>query len=112
MSRLWTVDASGSQAIPLTDGMTNVWSPSWSNDGRRIYYVSNRGGIMDLWQQAVAGDGTPMGDPIAVTSGLNVRSAVFSPDGTRLAYSVGGTDDRRLASSRFSRIGPPPGPTR
>ena len=61
LSRLWTVDASGSQAIPLTDGMTNVWSPSWSNDGRQVYYVSNRGGSMDLWQQAVAEDGTPIG---------------------------------------------------
>jgi Tol biopolymer transport system component len=90
LSRLWTVDASGDQAIPLTDGMTNVWSPSWSNDGRRIYYASNRGGVMDLWQQVIDGDGTPTGDPTAVTSGVDLRSAAFSPDGTRLAYSVGG----------------------
>jgi len=90
LSRLWTVDASGKQPIPLSDGMTNVWSPSWSNDGRRIFYASNRGGIMDLWQQVMTVEGTPIGDPIAVTSGLDLRSAAFSPDGTRLAYSVGG----------------------
>jgi Tol biopolymer transport system component len=90
LSRLWTVDASGNQAIPLTDGMTNVWSPSWSNDGRQIYYASNRGGSMDLWQQAVAEAGTPMGDPIAVTTGLDLRSAAFSPDGRKLAYSQRG----------------------
>ena len=89
LSRLWTVDASGNQASPLTDGMTSVWSPSWSNDGRQIRYVSNRGGSMDLWQQAVAEDGTPIGDPIAVTAGLGLRSAAFSPDGTKLAYSLG-----------------------
>ena len=71
--------------------MTSVWSPSWSNDGRQVYYVSNRGGSMDLWQQAVAEDGTPMGDPIAVTTGLGIRSAAFSPDGSELAYSLGGT---------------------
>jgi hypothetical protein len=73
LSRLWTVDASGNQPIPLTDGMTNVWSPSWSNDGRQLYYASNRGGGMDLWQQAVAQDGTPRGDPLAVTTGLGIR---------------------------------------
>jgi Tol biopolymer transport system component len=74
--------------------MTAVWSPSWSNDGRRIYYASNRGGSMDLWQQTVAGDGTAVGDPVALTTGLGVFSAAFSPDGTRLAYSAGG----RMAS--------------
>ena len=46
---------------------------------------------MDLWQQAVADDGAPVGDPIAVTSGINLRSAAFSPDESKLAYSVGGT---------------------
>ncbi len=52
-------------------------------------YVSNRGGIMDLWQQALAKDGTPIGEPPAVTQGLGIRSAVFSPDGRKLAYSKG-----------------------
>ena len=90
ITRVWTIDASGNQPIPLTDGLTNVWSPSWSNDGRRLFYVSNRGGSMDLWQQVVAQDGSPIGDPVAVTAGVGMRSAAFSPDGTRLAYSLGG----------------------
>ncbi|HUE85852.1 MAG TPA: protein kinase [Vicinamibacterales bacterium] len=90
LTRLWTIDASGNQPIPLTDGRTSVWSPSWSNDGRRLFYASNRGGSWDLWQQVVAQDGSPMGDPLAVTAGVGMRSAAFSPDGTKLAYSVGG----------------------
>jgi Tol biopolymer transport system component len=90
VTRLWTIAASGGDATPLTEGRTNVWSPTWSKDGRSVFYVSNRGGSMDLWQQAVAEDGTAIGEPHAVTQGLGIRSAVFSPDGTRLAYARGG----------------------
>ena len=45
---------------------------------------------MDLWQQAVTEDGRPVGEPLAVTAGLGISSAAFSPDGTKLAYSRGG----------------------
>src|SRR3990172_3791848 len=89
VTRLWTIPASGGEALPLTDGLTNVWSPTWSTEGSKLFYVSNRGGSMDLWQQALAEDGTPIGEPRAVTPGLGIRSAVFSPDGRKLAYSNG-----------------------
>lgn len=90
LTRLWTIGASGGDAVALTDGRTNVWSPTWSKDGLRVYYVSNRGGSMDLWQQAVTEDGRPVDEPLAVTSGLGISSAAFAPDGTKLAYSRGG----------------------
>ena len=90
VTRLWTIPTSGGESVPLTDGRTTVWSPSWSTDGRKVFYVSNRGGSMDLWQQALSGEGTPLGEPLAVTQGLGIRSAVFSPDGAKLAYARGG----------------------
>lgn len=89
VTRLWTIPTSGGQPQPLTDGLTNVWSPSWAPQGLEISYISNRGGAMDLWQQAVHGDGTPAGEPVAVTRGVGIRSARFSGDGKRLAYSRG-----------------------
>ena len=89
VTRLWTVSASGSGAVPLTDGRTSVWSPTWSTDGRSVFYVSNRGTSMDLWHQAVAPDGTAIGEPVPITQGLGIRSAAFSPDGARVAYTRG-----------------------
>jgi Tol biopolymer transport system component len=89
VTRLWTRAVAGGESLPLTDGRTNVWSPRWSNDGRAIFYVSNRGGSMDLWRQDVADDGTPAGEAIALTQGVGMRSAAFSADGTKLAYERG-----------------------
>ncbi|HZL92857.1 MAG TPA: protein kinase, partial [Vicinamibacterales bacterium] len=91
LSRLWTVAASGGNPVPLTDGRTKAWSPTWSADGRKVFYVSNRGGGMDLWQQAVGTDGTAVGEPLPVTQGgLGITSAAFSADGSKLAYAKGG----------------------
>jgi Tol biopolymer transport system component/predicted Ser/Thr protein kinase len=79
------------ESFETTDGRTNDWSPSWSSDGRALYFVSNRGGAMDLWRQALGNDGSPEGAPEPVTSGIGMRDAAFSPDGRKLAYSRGRT---------------------
>ncbi len=89
VSRLWTIPAAGGEGLPVTDGRTMVLSPTWSADGHQVFYVSNQGGSMELWQQSMAVDGTPTGQPLAITQGLGIRSAAFSRDGSKLAYSRG-----------------------
>jgi Tol biopolymer transport system component len=89
-SRLWLFREEDGAAYPLTDGLTLAQSPNFAPDGRALYYVSNQGGSMDLWRQALAGDGAPEGEPVAMTAGLGIGRAAFSPDGKRLAYSKGG----------------------
>jgi Tol biopolymer transport system component len=74
---------------PATEGRFSDWSPSFSADGRALYFVSNRGGAMDLWQLPLGGDGAPAGPPRPVTVGVGMQRAAFSPDGERLAYSKG-----------------------
>ena len=74
---------------PVLDRRFTVWSPEWSRDSRTLYFVSNREGSMDLWQLAVAADGTPASTPSRVTNGIGMWDAVLSPDGKRLAYTRG-----------------------
>jgi Tol biopolymer transport system component len=88
-TRLWVVGLSG-DSIPLSDGTTEVWSPTWSPDAKSLFYVSNRGGSKDLWMQELNEDATPHGEPVAITTGLGIQSASLLADGTRIAYSKGG----------------------
>ncbi len=89
ISRVFVLRTSDEQEVPVTDGKWNDWSPTWSRDGRSLFYVSNRGGTMDLWQQHVTETGVPEGDPIAVTMGVGIQDAAFSRNGLKLAYSQG-----------------------
>jgi TolB protein len=95
VTRLWIIPSSGGKAVPVTDGYTNVWDPAWSPDGRRLYFVSNLGGSMDLWEQTIAN-----AEPERITTGLEIRTAALSPDGRRLAYSRG----RREYDSNIWRV--------
>lgn len=88
-ARLWIVRMEDGEAIPVTGGRTLAWSPTWGPESRMLYYVSDRGGSRDLWAQAVAADGRPRGDPQEVTTGIGMRNASLSGDGTRLVYSKG-----------------------
>ena len=89
VTQLHIVRLEDGESIPVTDRMTSVWSPIWSRDGSALYFVSNRGGSSDLWKQPLDGNGQSRGDPQPLTTGLSIRNAMFSPDGTKLVYSRG-----------------------
>jgi len=60
--------------------------PSWSQDGRSIYFTSNRGEkVYQIWKQAIK-DGTPAGSPSQVTrdGGFGAGETV---DGKLLLYT-------------------------
>ncbi len=56
--QLWTIPATGGDAFPLTYGEYDNTAPRWSPDGRKIAFVSNRGGSTSIWIQKVVGGGT------------------------------------------------------
>ena len=89
-TRLWMFSAAGREPIAITDGRMNDWNPRWSRDGKELFFISNRGGSMDLWRQRIGSNGAE-NEAEPLTTGLGLRSAGFSPDGTKLAYSRGRT---------------------
>jgi len=103
-SNIWIVRHDGTGHRPLTSGKFSEDAPTWSPDGTRLAYVSNRGGSPQLWVRWM-----DTGDALAITNGSQPPSApAWSPDGRQLAFL-------QLVSRPALVIGtplvPPPGAT-
>lgn len=79
--QIYTVQVDGSKFTRLTSAGENH-SPTWSPDGRRIAYVSNRG---DWHIYSMNADGT---DQRRLTTADRNLDPVWSPDGKRIAFRV------------------------
>ncbi|MFC2075529.1 protein kinase [candidate division KSB1 bacterium] len=88
-SQLWLLRTDSGECFPLTDGQNRDWNPSWSPDGRSIYFTSRRGGVYDLWRLSLNSDGTAKDPPAQLTKGRSTSYAAFSTQRDRLAYSSG-----------------------
>ena len=91
-SRIVVVPSAGGAAASVTDGGSLHQSPTWSGDGRTLYFVSNRHGPRDVYALDVGAGASaarePTREPTRVTTGMGVQSIAFSADGARLAYAV------------------------
>jgi Tol biopolymer transport system component len=86
---VWTVDRTGANPVAVTaDGAAN-WNPVWSPDGKQVYFVSGRGGPINLWRVPIdETTGKTTGPPEAViTPSPFVAHITIAADGTRIAYS-------------------------
>ena len=85
---IWTIPAKGGDALPVTDDLSLDWNPSWSPDGKQLYFASDRGGSMNFWRVTLdEKTGRPLGDPEAVTTPSGYSEHIsFSRDGTEMAY--------------------------
>ncbi len=88
-------DLSVIKIVRIADGMDSQlkndghldFFPLWSPDGRRLYFISDRGGTPDLWQVTLNAEGAPAGSPEQISFGLGLQTLAFSADQTKIAFS-------------------------
>jgi serine/threonine protein kinase/Tol biopolymer transport system component len=87
---LWTIPAEGGRPKRLIDDPHFNWSPTWSPDGRHLYYSSNRSGIMNLWRMPVdEASGDARGEPEAITTPTSWSGLLsVSRDGRQIVYAT------------------------
>ncbi len=83
---IFVMNADGSLPQQLTSSGEKIYNiePSWSPDGAHIVFTSNRGGEgNEIWRMTAAGI-----ELVALTGDdFDKRTPVYSPDGTRIAFS-------------------------
>jgi serine/threonine protein kinase/WD40 repeat protein len=79
---LYLVRPDGSELRKLTDDIHKDRGPSWSPDGSRIAFYSNRGGPYEIW--AIRPDGSDL-EQLTQTDDVSVWYPRWSPDGSRLS---------------------------
>tara|TARA_R110001606_G_scaffold201756_1_gene349791 strand:+ start:4259 stop:7222 length:2964 start_codon:yes stop_codon:yes gene_type:complete len=79
---IWIADLATGETTQLTDDAFVDLSPSWSPDGSKLAFSTDRGGKTDIWLMDLAsGVLTQLTD-----DPKPANSAIWSPDGTRIAY--------------------------
>ena len=84
-----TIPAEGGTAVAVTSDAFVNWSPEWAPDGKAIYYVSDRGGSMNLWRQPLDSSFRAAGEPMPVTTSPQSNvSLSISRDGRRMLFAT------------------------
>jgi Tol biopolymer transport system component/DNA-binding winged helix-turn-helix (wHTH) protein len=78
---IYTINREGADLRPLTRHAANDFTPTWSHDGRWIYFTSDRYHRFEIWKIPAEG-----GQEIQVTDGGG-RVPFATPDGRYLYYT-------------------------
>jgi Tol biopolymer transport system component len=99
---IWRIAADGGAPTQLTMDQGSQNNPSWSRDGRSIYYTANQGNGLDIWRVGV-GDGrkqrvTDEGDAWRPDESGDGSSVVYNVRGALHAVPVTGGRPRQIVS--------------
>ncbi len=102
LSNLWIIDFDGSRNRPLTTGNQHDYAPRWSPDGRRLLYLSDKGGSVQLYQRWL-----DEGAEAKLTNLTRTpRNPKWSPDGRRIAFQL--SVEASASSEKIARQLPQP----
>ncbi|MDH3298581.1 MAG: serine/threonine-protein kinase [Gemmatimonadota bacterium] len=87
--RLWVMTMSDGSTVPITMRHGAFRSPFWDPTGEALFFVSNLGGITDIWKQSLNKSGRPVGELTRVTNGIGIRDLSASATGAAIAFSKG-----------------------
>jgi len=82
---IYSMLADGSNPINLSRHSKADTKPSLSKDGSKIVFISDRTGIEEVYTMNADGSATTR---LTSSNGSKKTSAVWSPDGTRIAYAI------------------------
>lgn len=98
---IWIFDVGTGAGTRFTSDPAWDAFPTWSPDGRRIVFTSNRSGVYDLYEKASSGAGV---EELFYKSGEGKAGNSWSPEGKFLIYySIGQPTHLRLLAA----AGPP-----
>ena len=95
---LYIVDIAGGEARPLTQDLAWNIQPAVSPDGRQIAFISDRGGISNLWLMNI--DGTDLRQISQEKQNL-IHSPDWSPDGQYIAVMKGIMSSRSIPAGEI-----------
>ncbi len=86
---IWTVGPDGTNPLAVTDDPALDWNPVWSPTGEELYFISDRGGSMNLWRVRIdERTGRTRGAPQPVTTPASyIKFLSWSADGKKFVFS-------------------------
>jgi len=82
-SDIWIVPSNGGESRQLTSSPASDLNPRWSPDGKRIAFISSRGGPPQIWMIEPAG-----GEAYQVSNlSTGASGVMWSPDGKYFAFT-------------------------
>ena len=85
---IWTTSATKADPVQVTDDAFEDWNPVWSPDGRHLYFVSMRGGNMNVWRVRIeekTGEVLSSPEPVTLPS-PSTHHICLARDGQKMAY--------------------------
>jgi eukaryotic-like serine/threonine-protein kinase len=91
--QIWIIDADGGDPRRLTTNIADAVVPTWSRDGRWIYFSGDQGSGRDIWRAPASG-----GTAERLTRGATGPFACESADGKYLLFQTREGDSPLMAS--------------